>query len=194
MLKSLLILCATFLLAGCGISGDDSYELRSENIVLKTKIDSLITALNDLKYGAENTLKEANQKIKEKKFIDSKVLLTTVIRKYPTSKEYTTAQQLLKSVTPKVEDESFKIASNNTALLNAYLPEYPRGRYTARPKRLIKMSQRNDQPVVRQITYQKKKVNVSTVRTGARCCDGTLSSATGRGACSHHGGVCEWLY
>lgn len=25
-----------------------------------------------------------------------------------------------------------------------------------------------------------------------RCCDGTTSSATGRGACSHHGGVCSW--
>ncbi len=25
-----------------------------------------------------------------------------------------------------------------------------------------------------------------------RCCDGTESSAKGRGACSHHGGVCDW--
>ncbi|MFT3747041.1 MAG: tetratricopeptide repeat protein [Agriterribacter sp.] len=25
-----------------------------------------------------------------------------------------------------------------------------------------------------------------------RCCDGTTSNATGRGACSHHGGVCNW--
>lgn len=25
-----------------------------------------------------------------------------------------------------------------------------------------------------------------------RCCDGTISYATGRGACSHHGGVCDW--
>jgi tetratricopeptide (TPR) repeat protein len=25
-----------------------------------------------------------------------------------------------------------------------------------------------------------------------RCCDGSTSSATGRGACSHHGGVCNW--
>ena len=26
------------------------------------------------------------------------------------------------------------------------------------------------------------------------CCDGTHSTATGRGACSHHGGVCNWRY
>jgi hypothetical protein len=31
-------------------------------------------------------------------------------------------------------------------------------------------------------------------RTGAICRDGWRSSATGRGACSHHGGVSYWLY
>jgi len=31
-------------------------------------------------------------------------------------------------------------------------------------------------------------------RVGAICRDGTRSSATGRGACSHHGGVSRWLY
>jgi hypothetical protein len=32
------------------------------------------------------------------------------------------------------------------------------------------------------------------VRTGCICRDGTESTATGRGACSHHGGVDHWLY
>jgi hypothetical protein len=31
-------------------------------------------------------------------------------------------------------------------------------------------------------------------RMGAICNDGTQSSATGSGACSHHGGVSCWLY
>jgi len=31
-------------------------------------------------------------------------------------------------------------------------------------------------------------------RVGAICNDGWQSSATGRGACSHHGGVNCWLY
>lgn len=31
-------------------------------------------------------------------------------------------------------------------------------------------------------------------RIGAVCNDGTRSSATGSGACSHHGGVAYWLY
>lgn len=32
------------------------------------------------------------------------------------------------------------------------------------------------------------------IRIGAVCKDGTRSNATGRGACSHHGGVRYWLY
>lgn len=31
-------------------------------------------------------------------------------------------------------------------------------------------------------------------RKGCVCNDGTRSSATGRGACSHHGGVDYWIY
>jgi hypothetical protein len=34
---------------------------------------------------------------------------------------------------------------------------------------------------------------VITARVGARCVDGSLSTATGSGACSHHGGVAAWL-
>lgn len=34
----------------------------------------------------------------------------------------------------------------------------------------------------------------SGVRTGAVCNDGTTSSATGSGACSHQGGVANWTY
>lgn len=40
------------------------------------------------------------------------------------------------------------------------------------------------QPVRQQVRY----------RVGAICRDGSRSYATGRGACSHHGGVREWLY
>jgi len=34
--------------------------------------------------------------------------------------------------------------------------------------------------------------SISSYRIGATCKDGTSSSATGRGACSHHGGVSSW--
>jgi hypothetical protein len=49
--------------------------------------------------------------------------------------------------------------------------------------------------------YKPSKSNTNTynyenvkVRVGAVCRDGTTSTATGRGACSHHGGVDYWLY
>jgi hypothetical protein len=37
-------------------------------------------------------------------------------------------------------------------------------------------------------------IPVSRYRTGATCKDGTSSSATGKGACSRHGGVSCWRY
>jgi len=36
-------------------------------------------------------------------------------------------------------------------------------------------------PIKRRVSYYE-----------TRCCDGTTSNARGRGACSHHGGVCNW--
>ena len=38
------------------------------------------------------------------------------------------------------------------------------------------------------------RTNNVKIRIGAVCNDGTTSRATGRGACSHHGGVDYWLY
>jgi len=35
---------------------------------------------------------------------------------------------------------------------------------------------------------------VTSKRDGCKCWDGTNSSATGRGACSHHGGVMYWTH
>ncbi|MDL5515052.1 hypothetical protein QSE00_24795 [Arenibacter sp. M-2] len=43
-------------------------------------------------------------------------------------------------------------------------------------------------------TSSKTKINNVKVRIGAVCNDGSISRATGRGACSHHGGVDYWLY
>jgi len=40
----------------------------------------------------------------------------------------------------------------------------------------------------------KAVVSYTRYRVGATCKDGTSSSATGRGACSHHGGVRSWRY
>lgn len=54
----------------------------------------------------------------------------------------------------------------------------------------------NYKPSIKIIPKTKTSANTSTrsVRVGAVCKDGTTSKATGRGACSHHGGVAYWLY
>ena len=53
-------------------------------------------------------------------------------------------------------------------------------------------------PLTTSFTVADTKVNFndykSRHRIGCKCCDGTNSSAKGRGACSHHGGVRYWKY
>jgi hypothetical protein len=43
-------------------------------------------------------------------------------------------------------------------------------------------------------TKQAAPSTTSSGRTGATCRDGSHSNATEKGACSHHGGVSQWLY
>jgi len=50
---------------------------------------------------------------------------------------------------------------------------------------LFSCSSDNDNPV---------DSSSSGERIGAVCRDGTTSTATGSGACSHHGGVDHWIY
>ena len=50
-----------------------------------------------------------------------------------------------------------------------------------------------DNQAMAELLY-KKSSKTQKHRIGAICSDGTNSSATGRGACSWHGGVEEWLY
>jgi hypothetical protein len=51
-----------------------------------------------------------------------------------------------------------------------------------------------EKTVDREKTDTKNNDSKGHYRIGAECCDGSRSGATGRGACSHHGGVCRWLY
>ena len=64
-----------------------------------------------------------------------------------------------------------------------------------------KQEQKQSQPkkTVAKPKKQKRKVQVTKkqearYRIGAVCNDGTTSNATGRGACSWHGGVDYWIY
>ena len=47
---------------------------------------------------------------------------------------------------------------------------------------------------VESLAAGKAEITYSRFRIGAYCKDGTSSKATGRGACSRHGGVSQWKY
>ena len=63
-------------------------------------------------------------------------------------------------------------------------------------KELVKVRYKETEGYVsaQSILKGKAVTTIQSIRTGAICRDGTQSSATGRGACSHHGGVKEWRY
>jgi hypothetical protein len=44
------------------------------------------------------------------------------------------------------------------------------------------------------VAFSGMQAQTTRHRTGATCKDGTASTATGSGACSHHGGVSCWQY
>ena len=44
------------------------------------------------------------------------------------------------------------------------------------------------------MTFGGLQAQTARYRIGATCKDGTTSTATGSGACSHHGGVSCWQY
>lgn len=63
------------------------------------------------------------------------------------------------------------------------------------PKSIYKPASTNTQVQPSTAKQTPAPVHVSSgVRTGCICNDGSRSYATGRGACSHHGGVDHWLY
>ncbi|CAD0009911.1 hypothetical protein [Flavobacterium chungangense] len=55
-------------------------------------------------------------------------------------------------------------------------------------KTAMELGDKNAEKLYNKINPIKKRIAYYVTR----CCDGTTSSATGRGACSHHGGVCNW--
>ncbi len=93
-------------------------------------------------------------------------------------------KESLKGITqPKVKKKK-KTSTNSAADVNSSPSNKSTTDYT------WKISESKTAPPYRPAnqkeTYQ--------IRVGAICCDGSRSYATGRGACSHHGGVCQWLY
>lgn len=82
----------------------------------------------------------------------------------------------------KGRDQALQECRNDSSKFNCWYDEYPgttvHWSYYTKPT----------------TTYAPAPTSNTGVRRGAICRDGWTSSATGRGACSHHGGVSTWLY
>lgn len=80
----------------------------------------------------------------------------------------------------KTKEKALADCRNDSSKTNCWFDEYP-GTYVHWTE------------VVKNTTYTPAPGPSSGYRSGAVCRDGWISSATGRGACSHHGGVRYWF-
>ena len=114
---------------------------------------------------------------------------------YPSDTEITVLQSqvsslqsrldsLIQSLQPKLKIKSKSKKKNPTSIVRAHPESGPVENYN------WKTDNTKSTPALK----TNKESSPYEVRVGAICRDGTRSYATGRGACSHHGGVSQWLY
>lgn len=219
-IKGLLIFCILNLFSSCQYSNNQLNAVKEDNIILRKKIDSLTQALNELKDNPAIILADIKNSIQSKKYTEARSTLKDLIKKYPATNESAVGRKLLPSIEYKANAEILaeeKIVFNDAinkkdvSLLQSYIEKYPSGKYVSKAKKAVRQleiettsygtaspSTNYASPTIYESAKPAKKQRSQKIssgeRTGALCCDGTTSSATGRGACSHHGGVCQWLY
>lgn len=97
------------ILSGCGGIPQTDYNnlsndkemLEKENAELKKRISKLETELEELKFGADKLLKEAESFFSSKDYTLAKIRLNTLLEKHPSTPEASKAKELL----PKIEEE-----------------------------------------------------------------------------------------
>lgn len=158
--------------------------------------DSLVHYLNLIKvFKNENNYKEALEKINQAKLFTSSSDTKILIQEANSIKTLQ-AEALFKKRKYKdaIAIYSSLIASNNFNFNYQYkraLCYSKLGKIKDAIKDLKSAVESNDktaQQLYNKINPLKKRVAYYITR----CCDGSTSNATGKGACSHHGGVCDW--
>jgi tetratricopeptide (TPR) repeat protein len=96
--------------------------------------------------------------------------------------KYEAAHQKLDSLIPQNPDNADLLYSRALC----YRKEKKMQEATADCKSAMQLGSKDAETLYNKINPPLKRVSYYITR----CCDGTTSSATGRGACSHHGGVC----
>jgi hypothetical protein len=188
-------------------------EFDSAKIYYKIILDKYF--LSSSTKSAFQGLNDVNKKIERRDFFVAKKSrnskeLINYLHNYPSGNYTLKVKKLLE----QYEWHKLK-KSISKSDFESYIAKYPLSIYSNLAKKKIasieKQFQKKTETKIIQFEAKENNVNhkwesnhriyesakdhkIPKVRVGAICCDGKRSFATGRGACSHHNGVCEWLY
>jgi outer membrane protein assembly factor BamD (BamD/ComL family) len=181
-------------------SSTDVTNLKTENLALQEKVASMEAEIAELKKTPNDLLNDVKNDIRNGEIRKAKENLGKIAASQLTSRQVDNINKLLSAVNSKLEQKDYQnLSESDTSLYRDFINNYPKSRYVSGVRKKLNRL-RHVQSVSSNYpdntrSYRKKRYsNYGTTRVGAICCDGTRSYATGRGACSHHGGVCQWLY
>lgn len=162
---------------------------RDKNLKIALIITAVVFVLGfigNIITAAANPSNNLEQKTQE----TTKTVVETVVIPYETSNiDDATINKGVTKVDPEGQNGEKKVT---------YEIKYVNGQETSKKQISEEVTKQPVTKVIHNGTYVAPPPPTTTaptgVRVGAICRDGTSSSATGSGACSHHGGVDHWLY
>jgi tetratricopeptide (TPR) repeat protein len=169
-------------------------EMQKEEQIRNDSLTFYINASSDLanQHKTDEALKKIENAVsfaklstdKERVSVEKNKILTIKTLDLVTSKKY-------KLALPELDELISKEGSNSNLFYNRAICYSKTGKIKEAVedcKTAIELGNENADKLYNKINPIKKRVAYYVTR----CCDGSTSSATGRGACSHHGGVCDW--
>lgn len=198
--KLFMLAFLSIILFSCGTSDEELAKLKKE----KKEQEEFHLKLVKLEEARKDTLNlysvKANEFLDKQKFsvgvlyLDTALKYTNVLDKKDIIARRAAVLITLKRYTDAINDYSYLVAEKVNEKENYYL----RGICFHKTKNIQRAVEDLKQAMSLGSAEAEKmhdKINPLRKRVAyyvTRCCDGTESSATGRGACSHHGGVCDW--
>lgn len=203
-----IVLQLIVLLGACESSHEKLWKLEAEKNSLEITVDSLKTEIETLQKNPETLLNDAANNIKQGNLQTARHSLSRIKANQLRSGQIKEINNLISEINNRLEVQDFKnLSSADTSLYRSFINNYPKSKYANTIRKRLKksslipatlLSGNSVQEIKHNPTQYKQRryipKNYSKSRIGAICCDGTRSYSTGRGACSHHGGVCQWLY
>lgn len=197
---NLLLLLVIFFIISCGPTENEKKKiLEQERLKEQQKIEEQNreqARLDTLKMYSATAEKEFNKKSISSAILYLDTALTYAIKeeksKLITTRAFYSFQ--VKKYNEAINDYSTLIKQKINRKVNYYERALCYEKLKKRQeavndlKEAIVLNNKDAEKLHDKINPIKKKVSYYVTR----CCDGTTSNAKGKGACSHHGGVCNW--